>query len=349
MLTPKSLNSVLRSSAINPLFAAFLCVWCSPSLPCCNAPSPLEPKQHSCQSRNSASLRENQLSRGVYRNCSAWSALLQYAPPSSFAPQDVAAFRDPLDYNAGATHRDSAAGSSAYSKAELQGLQVMTYGKWRVWRNKDLMIFVSGLSVDADGSPHAYHPDNVSGLDDLAHAGRPGGWVGLATVDGAPDGAPIVQGEADPAPSFYVSSTALEDEDYPASSPNHYIDAEKVPYIALPIDLEGPELGDLGYVFNLRNCFASAAIVADESPRLGEGSIALAKALGINADARHGGADSGVLFVIFLNSGSQSPLPVSEIDAQVNQLRHELRLDELLNGIAVSESELHPLAAGELH
>lgn len=345
MLARKSLNSVLRSSAIKPLIAAFLCIACSPFLLCRNAPSPLELGPRDCNYRNTVGPGNDRLSRGVYKNCSVWSALLQYAPSTGLAPQDIAAFRGALDYNAGVTHGESAAGFAAYPKPELPGLQVMTYGKWRVWRNEDIMIFISGLSIDADGSPRAYHPDDVSGLDDLAHAGRPGGWVGLATLDGAP----IVQGKNDPAPSFYVSSTALEDDNYPASSPNRYIDAEKVPYIALPIDLDGPELGDLSYVFNMQNCLGSAAIVADESPRLGEGSIALAKALGINADARRGGADNGVLFVIFLNSGSREPLPVSEIDERVTQLRQELRLDELLDGIAVTESELHPLAAGELH
>lgn len=207
------------------------------------------------------------------------------------------------------------------------------------------MVFISGMTIDADGSPRAYHPDNVSGLDDLKHAGSPGSWVGLATVDGAP----VVQGEDDPAPSYFVSSTALEDDAHPASSPHRYVDAERVPYIALPSDLNGPQLGDLGYVFNAQNCRASAAIVADESPRLGEGSIALAKALGINADARYGGTDTGVVFVIFLNSGRHVPLPVSEIDARVNDLREELGVDDLLNGMALTESELRPFAAGDLH
>ena len=35
------------------------------------------------------------------------------------------------------------------------------------------------MTIDADGAPNAYHPDNT-GLDDLANAGTPGRWEGLA-------------------------------------------------------------------------------------------------------------------------------------------------------------------------
>jgi hypothetical protein len=170
-------------------------------------------------------------------------------------------------------------------EGEQCGLQVSSYRDWKIWRNEDVLVFVSGMAIDADGSPHAYHPDNVSGLDDLRHAGSPEHWDGLVTVNGSP----VVQGDDDPAPDFYVSATSLEDDDYPATSPRHYVDAEKIPYVALPGDF-GAELGDIAYVVNSETQQGSAAIFADESPRPGEGSIALARALGVNADARRGGA-----------------------------------------------------------
>ena len=40
-------------------------------------------------------------------------------------------------------------------------------------------FYESGMTIDADGAPNAYHPDNT-GLDDLANAGAPGRWEGLA-------------------------------------------------------------------------------------------------------------------------------------------------------------------------
>src|SRR6266545_1734216 len=122
MLTPKCLKSFLRSSAINSLIVAFLCIWCSPYLLSRDAPSPLEPKQHSCRSRISEGPGATQVPRGVYMNCSSSSALLRYAPSPSFAPEDTSAFRGALDYNAGGTHGNSADGSAAYSKPELPGL-----------------------------------------------------------------------------------------------------------------------------------------------------------------------------------------------------------------------------------
>jgi hypothetical protein len=41
-------------------------------------------------------------------------------------------------------------------------------------RDDELGFFYkAGLNIDADGSPHAYHPDGTSGLDHLGNAGRP--------------------------------------------------------------------------------------------------------------------------------------------------------------------------------
>jgi hypothetical protein len=46
------------------------------------------------------------------------------------------------------------------------------------------------------------------------------------------------------------------------------------------------------------------AVVGDIGPRglIGEASYATAKGLGINPDPRHGGASSGVTYIIFKNS-----------------------------------------------
>src|ERR1700722_18184519 len=52
-------------------------------------------------------------------------------------------------------------------------------------------FYEAGMSIDADGAPNAYSPDNA-GLDDLDNAGSPGDWWALA-VDA--NGEPYIQGE----------------------------------------------------------------------------------------------------------------------------------------------------------
>ena len=71
---------------------------------------------------------------------------------------------------------------------------------------------------------------------------------------------------------------------------------ETVPYIVLPYSIPHSRR-----VANLRNGKTSDAIYADLGPRnkIGEGSIALARALGINPDPRRGGQDNDVLFVVY--------------------------------------------------
>jgi hypothetical protein len=171
------------------------------------------------------------------------------------------------------------------------------------------------MTIDADGSPRAYHPQNT-GLDALGNAGKPGNWWGIATDS---RGKPYVQGPNDPAPGHYVSTTALEDPRFAASDPRRYVDSEKVPFIAVPPQLkdQGVKLGDLVAVRNERTGKTVFAIVADIGPRdhLGEGSIKLAQELGITADARRGGAGSGVSYVVFPGTKQQGPFTHEQIQA----------------------------------
>ena len=64
------------------------------------------------------------------------------------------------------------------------------------------------LRVSADGSPRAYHRDPKLGLDFLGNAGSAGRWWGIV-IDSKAE--PVVQGENDPAPGYYISQTALQD------------------------------------------------------------------------------------------------------------------------------------------
>jgi hypothetical protein len=210
-------------------------------------------------------------------------------PPTTGAPGDVTSTR---------TRTATIAGVSTYAVEGKRGV-----------------AFKSGLSIDADGSPHAYHPRNI-GLDALGNAGHAGNWWGLATDS---RGQPYVQGPNDPAPGYYVSTTALEDSRFPARDPRRYVDSETVPFIAIPPQLksQGVQLGDLVAVRNERTGKTVFAVVADIGPRdhVGEGSIKLAKELGIDADARRGGAGSGVSYVAFPNTHQAFPLTHESIQA----------------------------------
>lgn len=181
---------------------------------------------------------------------------------------------------------------------------VQLIGNAFVWR--------SGMAVDADGSPHAYHPNPHAtlGLDYLANAGYPGNWYGLACNN---QGTPYIQGPTDPAPGFCVSTTSLVDRTKKVEDPHRYVDSETVPYITTTKDMlhKGGRLGDIAVV--LHQGALAAAIVADVGPHPGEGSLALAKLLGINSDPKHGGVSSGVSFVIFKNSARGWPRDRNEI------------------------------------
>ena len=100
------------------------------------------------------------------------------------------------------------------------------------------------------------------------------------------------------------------------------MNASKIPYVALPKDLAdwgGTRLGDFGVVMNLRNGKSSFAIYADIG-RLGEGSVALANALGIWSDARRGGESDGILYLLFPGSGNLKPRINADIQKEGERL-----------------------------
>jgi len=181
-----------------------------------------------------------------------------------------------------------------------------------LWHDGGVLIFQAGMTIDADGAPHAYSPVPGEGLDTLENAGFPGHWDGIATRDGEP----LIQGPDAPAPGYYVSTTALQDHAHPPLTQRRYVNAAAVPYIALPESIDGPQLGDVAMVVNIRNHRATPAIFADISPQPGEGSIALARKLAIDPDARSGGTGQGIVYVLFEQSGKGSLISNEEIQQQ---------------------------------
>jgi glycosyl hydrolase group 75 (putative chitosanase) len=166
------------------------------------------------------------------------------------------------------------------------------------------VLFAAGMYVDADGAPNAYAPHD-KGLDFTANAKNGGNFVSLVLHA---DGHPVVQ-RSGRYKGFYVSTTSLRKRSGRAADPATYVNAAKIPYIVLPPEFMhsfAVALGDLAVVTNRQNGKSSFAIFADVGPRgqIGEGSIALARALGLNDDPRRGGTGSPVIeYLVFPGSG----------------------------------------------
>jgi hypothetical protein len=175
------------------------------------------------------------------------------------------------------------------------------------------VVYFSGMTIDADGAPNAYHPDDRPGLDALKNAGGDDKWWAL--VVGA-DGKPVVQRSGE-FKGYFLSMTWLtsEDDRYSRIDPEYWVDARKVPYVAIPYSVlraTGIVKGDLAYVINGKTKKSSVAIVADMGTEntLGEGSIALARAVGVKScDPRVGGQEAGIAYVVFPRSAAQIRWP----------------------------------------
>ncbi|MBV8533805.1 MAG: hypothetical protein JO207_08385 [Verrucomicrobia bacterium] len=178
-------------------------------------------------------------------------------------------------------------------------------------------FYASGLNVDADGSPHAYHPDGISGLDHLGNAGRPGNWWALVTHDGKASGNPVIQKANDPAPGFYVSTTSLQNPSFDRKDPRRYVNSEAISFIVLPAGLNlGAKLGDYAVVIRPETGAIAYAVYADVGPagKIGEGSIALANALGVPSSAKTGGVASGIIYLVLPGSADAFPSSQADID-----------------------------------
>lgn len=160
------------------------------------------------------------------------------------------------------------------------------------------------MAIDCDGSPHAYHPDNHSGLDDLRNGGPADDPYGYEL--NPQTGKPFIQGVDAPAfddssRGFYVSSTTHQRPEFAGNDPMRYLDSETESFIVVPGSFRRHVAGIV------IGCKAEAtyrgktveAVVGDIGPSFGEASIACAKALGINPDGRTGGVSNGVTYRIW--------------------------------------------------
>ena len=202
--------------------------------------------------------------------------------------------------------------------------QIASNSVWQI-TGQSAFFYKAGMSIDADGAPNAYHPADT-GIDFLANAGNPGDWWALVTDS---SGNPVTQKTGDPFPGFFISTTALEDTTKDRTDPLRYVDSGKVPYIVLPgnslIAGTGAKLGDFVAVLNGKNGKFSYAIYADVGPKdeLGEGSIALSKALGHNpfiGSKVRSSIDDNILYVVFPGSRkSTTPWSSSESATDIDR------------------------------
>jgi hypothetical protein len=154
------------------------------------------------------------------------------------------------------------------------------------------------MNVDVDGAPTAYGPPGSDTLDDLRNAhsmGRPEAPIVGYVLEDAPPHRPVVQGPHDPAPGYYVSQTAYEDEAIENEhDPRRYVDATKINYVVLGNEARGmgARLGDFVAVYSKRTHRSVFGIVGDSgNPSGDEGSLHLLQALGYPF---HNGKDDAV-------------------------------------------------------
>lgn len=208
-----------------------------------------------------------------------------------------------------------AASCDAVLWQEYRGTQL-----WRLPDSTAYFYVVNRMSIDADGAPNAYHPQD-RGIDALANAGFPNGaWRSILVVDPRRPDRPFVQPDGEFA-GFFISMTTLQDLTLPVTDIQRYVDSTRVPYLVFPgafFAMQGTgNFGDLGVARQLDSGKESPFIVADKGPRnapLGEVSIRLAENLGgRNVNPRNGaGMPRGPFaYVVFPKSKSQPPWPVT--------------------------------------
>ena len=169
-----------------------------------------------------------------------------------------------------------------------------------------VVTFNGDMDIDADGangqngSLAAYRVDN-KGSEHLANGGM--GIRGGKAVFIASWGPDIAATDAKGNPlvinGVIITKTAYRFPGKPENDPAAYLDSETVPYIVVPPSIirgvEGVVLGCQAFATYKRK--RVAAVVGDVGPRtkVGEGSIALARALGIPHSPRSGGIDASLV------------------------------------------------------
>ncbi len=202
-----------------------------------------------------------------------------------------------------------------------------------VWKGTTtgFVFFQADYDLDMDGSPRAYHENDI-GIENAVNGKKDGKWSPNVIVCDS-DGNPVKQGPNDLNPGYYISKTTLEIDttNYSVSNYRRYVNSENIPFLVLPgcsnkkiiegkdtclmyeYSKFGVKLGNIGLVVNLKSKESCFAIFADEGPStiIGEGSIYLAKEIGLKIDTNRNGkgkyeinvVNETILYIVFPNSG----------------------------------------------
>ena len=215
-----------------------------------------------------------------------------------------------------------------------------TFRGTRILRQKGGLVYAyetSHKAVDADGAPNAYHPDDT-GLDLLANAGYPNkDWWPKVLVQDPDDKSKAYKQRKGKYKGYFIAMTALKAFKGNRFDPLTYVDSREFPYVVIPTSFEKlPNVagqGDVGFATNLDNGKTTAFIVGDygggDKAKLGEGSIALFKALGgKNPNPRNGKGvpDGRIQYILFAGSGKPAqrwPRTNKDIHDQVMKLLAE--------------------------
>lgn len=168
--------------------------------------------------------------------------------------------------------------------------------------------FTAGATIDADGAngqhgaPAAYRADNT-GSDWLANGGM--AIVGGKVVCAKPWARDVVILGSNGEPKVFdggliASKTWYRHEGKDAGDPNAYVDSETVPYIVVPPLIinktAGIVCGSRARV--TMNGKSVDCVVADRGPadRIGELSIAAARAIGLRSSPKDGGTSKPQIY-----------------------------------------------------
>jgi hypothetical protein len=189
---------------------------------------------------------------------------------------------------------------------------ITTIGGVKIYSEKNAIIYIGAMAIDADGDEQAYAPadSGLAPFDYLANAGSPGNWWGITTDQ---SGSPYVQQPYHRGPGYYVSCTALENPAFPESNPDRYMDSSQIPFFVLPGGFgSGCKLGDLGLGYNIQTGDNNAMIYADIGPQdqIGEGSMALASSLALDPDPKTGGTSKPIICYWFVPGSGKGWQPV---------------------------------------
>lgn len=177
--------------------------------------------------------------------------------------------------------------------------QLMKINGTPVYWDGQVIQYHGEMTSCADGSPRCYGPDGCSPapLDYLGNAGYPGNWWGVVTDK---NGHPVVQTKGDPIkhpyPSLYISCTAYKFAEYPATDCRAWVDAEKVLFSVIPssvrMAVEPKFLGCRATITDQKNHKTVECVCAEIGPgsHLGEASMAVCAAFGLNPDPKKGGS-----------------------------------------------------------